>query len=528
MSMDIDALKREMEEVITSYGYDGREKDTDYEVTDYGLQCILDEWMDNKAELISLFERHPQYNGNGQIVLSDTSYHREVDRNGVYAFYSKYFGTEWTGCCWVGKYFPTEVCEWFPNWYTGKTVNASILNNLNDHTPELKAREGQKMSKVVRKLCKIYGVDKVDGFERDYARFSDAINPLTVTRYTVLSVNPIDYLLMSNGNSWSSCHTIDKTGRVCVGESYHGMYSTGTMSYMLDGTSFVVYTVSSDYNGNEWELQPKIQRNMFHYQEGKLCQGRLYPQCTDGDSGEYTAIRAIVQRVMADCLDIPNLWYVRKGTDVCADFTYHKGTHYRDVLSFEDCNISFVGTKETHKEVGSIMIGHNPICPKCGEEHTDRENIMCKECVDQMICAKCGCVIDPDWNYVVDVDTDLFYCDEDCAERHDVYYCSNDGEYHSECHYDEYEEEYFAGDFIEVNGRYFRSTETAMEYGCVIATDGQLYYPDDGEVCWCEECWEWVLNDDWDDERQMCTECAEKQKQEEEDAEAVEEIREAC
>lgn len=504
-TMTMEELKGNVKDYIERFGYEKDCEEVNYETTDYGIDSIVDTWKANKANIHEILSKHPCYNGRYQIVLDDTSYDREIDEERAAEFYYKYFDDrKWDMyfCC--TKEIPSHVAD---NW---NAVFADI---------DLRAREGQRTSRVVRKICKKLGIDKEPDFERDYAKFADALNPLKVTRYTVISWNPVDYLGMSYGNSWSSCHTIDKCGwEVETESSYEGMYSNGTMSYMLDGSSVVVYTISKDYKGNTWELEPKITRNMFHYEDGLLVQGRMYPQTSDGNGDMYKITREIVQRVFADCLDVPNLWYCRKGTGVCDDYTYSIGTHYRDYTYFDDCNVSFLGSKKEYDEGKYsrkyVRIGHNPICPKCGREHNDyANNIMCEECIGLVHCERCGCVIRED-DAIRDVDTGNVYCDSDCAGWDDVFYCEDDWEYHSEWNRDYYTGEYYSTATegirpVNATEMWFSSLDTAIDYGCVVATDGELYDPEGWNVHYCEECGEWIPEDDWNEEKEMCNDCVE-------------------
>ena len=141
-------------------------------------------------------------------------------------------------------------------------------------------------------------------YEREFAKFADAINPLTIKRHTCLSLHPVDFLLQSNGNSWRSCHYIGDNADDA------GCYCTGTVSYMLDPTSMVFYTVSGTYDGDYIEHEKKITRNMFAYENGILLQQRIYPQATDGSDDIYKQYRNIVQEIFAYCEDQPNLWTV--------------------------------------------------------------------------------------------------------------------------------------------------------------------------------------------------------------------------
>ena len=67
---------------LPKYRYDC---DSHYEPTTEGVKTILDEYFANKGWLYPVFENHPQYKGNGQIVFS-SDYHRKVNKVGVQQF----------------------------------------------------------------------------------------------------------------------------------------------------------------------------------------------------------------------------------------------------------------------------------------------------------------------------------------------------------------------------------------------------------------------------------------------------------
>ena len=264
-------------------------------------------------------------------------------------------------------------------------VNNEAEANFAHNFPEAKVKQGQRLSRAINKILCSIGVDRAPNYNREFAKFSDAINPLQVKRHTVLSIHPVDYYTMSFGNSWSSCHTIDKENDrgIDSDHNYRGCNSSGTESYMLDGTSFIFYTVRSEYDGNELELQDKINRCMFHYHDNRLLQGRVYPQSNDDeDGGLYKDIREIVQKVMADILDVPNMWTNKGGTYACEDVVASYGTHYRDYGNFSNCNVSTL--KDNRRHHAYIEIGHDPICPRCGREHDYTDNITCPSCLDEL------------------------------------------------------------------------------------------------------------------------------------------------
>lgn len=293
--------------------------------------------------------------------------------------------------------------------------DADIINSLTKEL-DLKIVKGQKMSRVINKFCNKLGIDKNPEYNRRFAIFADDINELDIKRHTVISINPIDYLTMSFGNSWKSCHTIDKfNDRAVNGDGYGGCYSGGTLSYMLDGASIVYYTVDKKYDGTDFEFEPKINRCMFHIGEDKLVQGRVYPQSNDGDQTIYTEIRNIMQKVTAEMFDTENLWVLSKGINSCDSVIETNGIHYPDYTNFETCNVSYL---KPIKNVKKITVGHEGICPKCGKVHTNRNSILCYECErKEKTCPHCGRTINT-YNPSVTIDGEE-YC-QSCA-----HYCDH-------------------------------------------------------------------------------------------------------
>ena len=266
----------------------------------------------------------------------------------------------------------------FLHGYFQPTLTKDAADNLNYRCPELKVKAGQKTSRVANKVCTLCGLDKIDDYNKRFAEYSDAINPLKIKRHTILSCHPVDYLTMSFGNSWASCHTIDINNLRNSPRSYRGEYRSGTLSYMLDSTSLIMYTVDAKYEGNEYELQDKINRNMFHFGNGKLIQGRVYPQDNDGADSIYTVFREIAQQIISDCIENGvNAWLNVKGRSECGEVTASYGTHYKDYLHYTNCNVSYYNKV---KDKTIMSIGHKPMCIKCGREHEYTDRLVCRTC----------------------------------------------------------------------------------------------------------------------------------------------------
>lgn len=92
---------------------------------------------------------------------------------------------------------------------------------------------GAKYSRELNKIFVDMGLDKYPNYNHDFAVIADAVNPLKNTQVAILSVNPCDFLKMSYGEGWDSCHHV----------GHHGCYHAGTQSYIMDSSSmiFILY-----------------------------------------------------------------------------------------------------------------------------------------------------------------------------------------------------------------------------------------------------------------------------------------------
>ena len=258
----------------------------DYDYSTFAIESIVDEWADQKEELILAFKKHPNYIDGKFMIAFNYDYERTFDKAAV-----KKFG-EWLVDIVPSRYedIPDCIkerrngCLFLPNdlwnfledlgeYITDRTISKELTMELEDIIPEIRPHAGEKTSRVINKICTYLGLNKHPDYNREYAKFADALNPLVIKCHTVLSLNPLDYLTMSFGNSWASCHTIDKNNKRGMPDNYSGCYSSGTISYMLDGSSMVLYTVDSKYDGDDYWTQSKINRQMFHWGEEKLVCG---------------------------------------------------------------------------------------------------------------------------------------------------------------------------------------------------------------------------------------------------------------
>ena len=245
----------------------------------------------------------------------------------------------------------------------------------------IRLSNGVKTSRAVNKMIKatklytalIQNEEMEHQFNSAYARYCDCINPLTIKRWTVISINFVDYLTLSNGKGWTSCINTDKNGYFTSGRYGRGFNSRRTLDYALDPCTIVFYTISSSYDGDEYELQPKETRQLFHFNGNTLIQARLYPQSDDSRAYIYPQYREIMERVLCEGMEVPNLWSAPvKGivpvsnNIVSLPYRYYESGDYIDFL---DCachdggerdfqsQVNYVilkGTEQTPVEIGSV------------------------------------------------------------------------------------------------------------------------------------------------------------------------------
>lgn len=490
----------------------------DYKWTDAALEEIIDTWEENKGDLIKAFKTHPNYIEGKFMIAFDTDYDRAIDTNAVRSF-SDWLTTEHVLASMlqhrseeITKRTIQDCCAYLPSslWYflkdldryASRTISEETADLLNRIIPEAHAHPGQKTTRVINKICKYIGYDKVDGYNREFAKYADALTPLKITRHTILSLHPLDYLTMSFGNSWLSCHTIDKTNKRDMPNGYQGAYSSGTMSYLLDESSFVFYTVESGYNGTDYFTQPKVTRQMFHYGHEKLVQGRLYPANGYGAEDIYKQYRNVVQEIIAQVFNLPNLWTLKRNFN-SSEYIYSQGTHYRDYAHFGECTISLLKGSENYER---MIVGHTPICVECGCTHCEEDIINCCSRNGSYKCADCGEWLDEDDVRWVDGQPYCYDCADwcECCEeyvRTETHYIENYGSVCENC-LDEYfrwcdccEAYVWHEDthYIDSEGKYV-CDHCYDTYYRSCAECGEVYYKDDmfehNGNYYCEDCWE--------------------------------------
>ena len=381
--------------------------------TEIGVLKLLNKYFENKQPLIELFRQSNHYMGNMRIML-DVEMERANSGSDVYNFCSTFLGRvdarqkvvktvddqgkKMSDYLMTGyrKLSPEDLrkaevrsklnankdgIEKFN--YEGETEESvqeytrvvNVFNAFQNNTlsvvstdviersktlhADVELAKGMKTSRAFNRICTAYGIDKAPSYNKLFAHYADLVAGGKVKYKFFMSLNPLDYMTMSFGVNWTSCHSMKN----------HGGWCSGCISYMLDPSSIVTFVHHSIPESVE---DGKIYRNMFHFQHNVLIQSRIYPKANDGAIDLYQVFRGFVQEELSELLGLEsNTWVKRKGP--ASDNIVSVGTQYPDYNNVSSCNASY--PKERSESAGNyVHIGHNRICTVCGEEITDNRN----------------------------------------------------------------------------------------------------------------------------------------------------------
>ena len=480
--------------------------------TEDGTRKNVEVWFDNKTPQMELFRKHPYWNEEAKAIVFTHNEAREVDYNTAsyrlgdmlcYAYnrlnddgYDEFLLEVYEALRYRDDNVPT-LTDGFV---------ASIRNAYKNKDREFSKdidrmlKKGTKITKIVRKACTQYHQRKGDkivdvttledaheegnrnyeSFEKLYAKFADALSDLTIKKVTMVSLHFCDFLLMSNGNSWSSCHYINSHNlyHEYGSSTYSGCYKQGCLSYALDKPSFIFYTLPNSYDGEEYYKEQKINRMCCQYKDGIIITGKCYP---NNESAYITRYRQTLQYIISGLENVPNSWTFSRSTDRIRAFSKTDGysSHYRDYEHPEQ-----KPTVSICKHIGMdpddpIVIGHQAYCVHCGIRLGNGSAAQWLQCSSHRvnpICHRCGRYIEDERDRVED--NGHIYCRDCCfyCDYHPQYESTDDGIHELEME----------------DGRIVKVCNDAMEYYVVCAECNKwVYYTSvhtiDG-LSYCKPC----------------------------------------
>lgn len=452
------------------------------EHTDVGIDANLEAYEENKSFLIDMFRKHPAWNEEAHAII--LSVEEQRDKKEPYELIEMF---------WKIVYMvPDEnrmklaTCMLFDELCTEPTVNSYAAEAINAAFPEIRAAEGQKTSRLINKLMKHLGVNTDDvEYKHAFAEFADAINPYTVDRPFILSLNPGDYISMSYGSNWCSCH-ITNPDMARGGENYSGCYRLGTLSYMNDPCAVVAYTLEKLPDDlSRIATVPKLTRQMFMLDLSKplILQSRLYPYTHD--ENRRKSYRAAVQEIVAKIMEVPNLWVKKNG--VYGFTTANPSYHYRDYEhSNWHPNTSMLSGTDVDSISYDMKIGNETYCLETGKAMNGS-------------------------------DSNTFYADRNCRCVHcgnwfdegDVRYIDGVGDVCDDCFEEHYTACEHCGEYIpndEIYTAYRRGREVEVCRDCL-----EWHYR------MCDECGDFIYEseltdayDEYGNEACICGDCADR------------------
>lgn len=444
-------------------------------------------WARNKSHIIEAMQRHSAYNEYEPFKLVfDVEQQRQADAAAPYTLVRELCNSAQL----ANKADDPDVrklTELVPL-LEGRTLTEQEVMDVKEAFPSIKGvNVGAKTSRIVRKLIIASGfefkgitdaeltelAEKSENMplictEQAFARYADDMNPVSFKRKCVLSVDPADYLLMSHGRSWSSCYAINTSWG---SGTYSGCYSSGTLSYMTDKVSMIMYIVDSDITEN-YADEPKLYREVVMWNgSNEILHSRIYP-ASDNNTELYKEFRGYAQRIISEMLSVPNDWTVSDNDDENGFYTSDDFQGYNDALQYYMNVVKVSKAKAPVKmQPVSYAVGGMAICPSCGEE-LDGERYICNYCSEHTyVCEDCGAVLNED---------EAIYCAEDGC-----YYCEDCVTY---CDYHQQWERTAGHDFDEVH-----TANGTMIY-CEGAIEDALY---EGRIFQCADCGEYFVIDDF-------------------------------
>ena len=352
--------------------------ETHYNYTDEAVTKMAKKWAQNKSKLANILRKADGWDEKNLCVVRDiTVVQRDAGRaQSAYRtllseiYYCEPSGTRGTKLL-ADMYSENSLLSDAISGTLSERGREWLVANLEMQGFNVKAslNVGAKFSRVMNAVLRAV-IEQTHfacpEYEKWFAAFSDGVKTKPEKLKFVLSIHPADYMRMSFGNSWESCH---KLGRGC--------YQAGTLSYMLDTCSMVGYVVKAECKDEYWK-EYKIFRQMFMYNGAEMLKSRLYP--------DYSTNDAIYGTTFADCvtkiLDIPSDW--EKINSALTTMAQGKGSVAYPDFTFSYYNTwSLVDPKYRANDAvitKTTPIGEPPMCPICGKEHRNKNSCYCNDC----------------------------------------------------------------------------------------------------------------------------------------------------
>ena len=534
-----------MEELCNDGGYDFSEE---------AFENNLDKWAKNKAHLLNVFAKSSDFNANELAIVKEVEIPRELQRdnansliyhwgmdcrcpsaliyvlrcvcnytkdNGVFEFDIERYkdnsfefyrdNYDYSMLTYVthlysqhyGEYGLAFLCKQLK--IQSGTKATKVLNKIFDAIKGLKlgkhnldydfvkpVRELDENGEWTGNMCRVLN------FNQFQAQLNDMLSPRVDIKKLVISINPLDYITQSRGNSWSSCHAFSAEWD----DNYSGCNKGATLTMMVDPSSVIAYIIDNDNTSDLWNVPKQNRQSLFiNNDHNYVMQNVFYPNHSD-------YLSKIVRQTIQDLLlatDTDSWVHSNRINYNYVDLNTDEYKGYDDWCKGVD--VSYLKSA-TDSEI-ELIIGRRAWCVDNENDYVEFNSSVCSRNNDRKWCEYCDEYHDIDDMRWVEY-YDRYFCDRELDE---MYWCEDVDDYRFEddCWYDEYNECYYSNDedyeYVEDYGRVSRYS--VVYSGCFYYCDhcGNHYYDGystphynhDTCTCYCDGCYE-DLELDFDEE----------------------------
>ena len=350
-----------------------------------GIVANLKAWNKQKAELVSMMRKHPNWDEDLLAIVIPMEETRGINERLALSYLNRIVAAGKVNPIINLKLWEGIVCN---NTFAQSILTQKMADELNalfeKHSIKTRFGGGQRISRVMRKILEIFGFDETDKEAIVlFDKYAESVNPIGYETRFVLSAHPVDYIHMSRGNSWTSCHAPG------------GCYQRGPFSYLLDDVSLVSYVIPAKAAMSSTERDMSThqikkwtrQMYMFNSEYGFL-QSRLYPKYTDmNTSNRYLDAVSSIYNIM---LGAEHKWKTSADMHHYSDIFDNggEGTHYPDWLHGFNCRMNYNANLEILKKLRVSqrrVIGSSPLCIVCGNRIIrSGSNYTCDGCRDSL------------------------------------------------------------------------------------------------------------------------------------------------
>lgn len=303
-------------------------------------------------------------------------------------------------------------------------------------------------------------IENNKSYQKEIDSITEKLKSKHYTATWVLSLNPIDYLTSSHGNSWTSCHSIRDDG----------CYRAGVLGYMNDKNTAVLFCISKDDDVEE--IPDKINRILLHFDSKKnaVILSRPYPNKDIMDDKIISVSKYIYKLFGYETMEVLN-------DKNCTTYVYYDDDFlgYQDINNYSnECRIAYT-INNPDSDIFEFFIGKPSCCLMCGNDRCDSNNgdLLCSSCngdEELFECECCGSQYPEDEIHFIENAYFSGYVCDGCLENDFTWvedleeYIPSDDAYYCESNYLYYSRDYACDNLIEIDGSFYLDNDNGIGY----------------------------------------------------------------